>query len=122
MGGDSTLDQLGLGTGKKARLHQILYRHGLGNGTALLLPYDRGLEHGPRDFFANPVSSDPRYIIRQALEGGFNAIAIQIGLAERFYWDYAGEVPLVFKLNGKTDIFPHPEKRTGVAASYRPLV
>ena len=47
---------------------------------------------------------DPRYIIRLALEGGFNGIAIQIGLAEKFYWDYAGEVPLVLKLNGKTDI------------------
>ena len=25
-------------------------------------------------------------------------------MAEKFYWDYAGEVPLVLKLNGKTDI------------------
>jgi fructose-bisphosphate aldolase, class I len=25
-------------------------------------------------------------------------------LAEKFYWDYAGEVPLVLKLNGKTEI------------------
>jgi fructose-bisphosphate aldolase, class I len=43
-------------------------------------------------------------VIRLALEGGFNGIAIQIGLAEKFYWEYAGEVPLVLKLNGKTDI------------------
>ena len=43
-------------------------------------------------------------MIKLALEGGFNGIAIQIGLAEKFYWDYAGEVPLVLKLNGKTDI------------------
>src|ERR1035441_2672755 len=74
------------------------------NGTALFLPYDQGLEHGPRDFFANPAASDPKYIIELALEGGFNGIAMQIGLAEKFYWDYAGEVPLVLKLNGKTDI------------------
>jgi fructose-bisphosphate aldolase, class I len=98
------LDQLGLSAGKKARLHRILHRHGLRNGTALFLPYDQGLEHGPRDFFANPAASDPKYIIGLALEGGFNGIAIQIGLAEKFYWDYAGEVPLVLKLNGKTDI------------------
>ena len=98
------LDQLGLSAGKKARLHRILYRHGLGNGTAIFLPYDQGLEHGPRDFFANASASDPKYIIKLALEGGFNGIAIQIGLAEKFYWDYAGEVPLVLKLNGKTDI------------------
>jgi fructose-bisphosphate aldolase, class I len=98
------LASLGLSTGKKARLHRILYRHGLGNGTALFLPYDQGLEHGPRDFFANPAAGDPRYIVRLAVEGGFNGIAIQIGLAEKFYWDFAGEVPLILKLNGKTDI------------------
>jgi class I fructose-bisphosphate aldolase len=98
------LDSLGLSTGKKARLYRILHQHGLGNGTAIFLPYDQGLEHGPRDFFANPAASDPKYIIRLALEGGFNGIAIQIGLAEKFYWDYAGQVPLVLKLNGKTDI------------------
>jgi fructose-bisphosphate aldolase, class I len=98
------LGQLGLSAGKKTRLHRILYENGLHNGTAIFLPYDQGLEHGPRDFFANPAASDPKYIIRLALEGGFNGIAIQIGLAEKFYWDYAGEIPLVLKLNGKTDI------------------
>jgi fructose-bisphosphate aldolase, class I len=104
MNARSDLGQLGLSAGKKARLHRILHQHGLRNGTALFLPYDQGLEHGPRDFFANPAASDPKYIIRLALEGGFNGIAIQIGLAEKFYWDYAGQVPLVLKLNGKTDI------------------
>ncbi|MCW2639080.1 MAG: hypothetical protein JWP76_1386 [Dactylosporangium sp.] len=98
------LAEIGLNTGKKARLHRILYKHGLGNGKALFLPYDQGLEHGPRDFFANPAASDPGYIIRLAVEGGFNGIALQIGLAEKFYWDYAGEVPLILKLNGKTEI------------------
>ncbi len=101
------LDQIGLGTGKRARLHRILYRSGLGNGTAIFLPYDHGLEHGPRDFFDNPSSGDPRGIVRLAVEGGFNGIALQIGLARKFYWEYAGEVPLVLKLNGKTDI-PSP--------------
>lgn len=89
------LTDLGLNTGKKTRLRRILFEHGLRNGTALFLPYDQGLEHGPRDFFANPVASDPAYITRLAVEGGFNGIAIQIGLAEKFYWDYAGEVPLI---------------------------
>jgi fructose-bisphosphate aldolase, class I len=100
----SDISELGLSTGKKARLHRILHQHGLRNGTALFLPYDQGLEHGPRDFFANPAAGDPAYIARLAVEGGFNGIAIQIGLAEKFYWDFAGEVPLILKLNGKTDI------------------
>lgn len=100
------IGELGLNAGKKARLHRILYQFGLRNGTALFLPYDQGLEHGPRDFFANPQAGDPAYIAKLAIEGGFNGIAIQVGLAEKFYWDYAGEVPLILKLNGKTDIPP----------------
>jgi len=103
----SSLDQLGLGLGKKAGLHRILHEHGVGNGTAIFLPYDHGLEHGPRDFAGHTESGDPRHVIRLAVEGGFNGVALQIGLAGKFYWEYAGEVPLVLKLNGKTDI-PSP--------------
>ncbi len=116
------LDQLGLGPGKKARLHRILHEHGLRNGTAIFLPYDQGLEHGPRDFFANPAASDPRYILKLALEGGFNGIAVQIGLAEKFYWDYAGEIPLVLKLNGKTDIPPSDDPLSPVNATVEDAV
>ncbi|HEX7188035.1 MAG TPA: fructose-bisphosphate aldolase [Actinomycetes bacterium] len=100
------LADLGLSTGKRARLHRILFGHGLRNGTTLLLPYDQGLEHGPRDFADNPESGDPRYVLRLAVEGGFNAVVLEVGLAEKFFWEYAGEVPLVLKLNGKTDIPP----------------
>jgi class I fructose-bisphosphate aldolase len=111
------LSELGLNTGKKARLHRILFKHGLGNGTAVFLPYDQGLEHGPRDFFENPASGDPKYIVKLAVEGGFNGIAIQIGLAEKFYWDYAGEVPLVLKLNGKTELPSDAEALSPLHAS-----
>jgi len=99
-------DQLGLMGGKRARLHRILFQHGLRNGTALFLPYDQGLEHGPRDFFANEAATDPRYVLRLAVEGGFNGVVIHAGLAQKFYWEFAGEVPLIVKLNGKTDIPP----------------
>ncbi len=116
------LRELGLNTGKKARLHRILFQHGVGNGTAIFLPYDQGLEHGPRDFLANPAATDPKYILRLAVEGGFNGIAIQIGLAEKFYWDYAGEVPLVLKLNGKTEIPPDEAPRSPLNASVEDAV
>jgi class I fructose-bisphosphate aldolase len=111
------LDQAGLGAGKKARLHRILHQHGLRNGTAIFLPYDQGLEHGPRDFFANVDAGDPRYILRLAVEGGFNGVAVQIGLAEKFYWEYAGEVPLILKLNGKTEIPSDAEALSPLHAS-----
>jgi class I fructose-bisphosphate aldolase len=66
---------------------------------------------------ANAVSGDPRYIARLAVEGGFNGIAVQIGLAEKFYWDFAGEVSMILKLNGKTDIPSDAEAPSPVHAS-----
>jgi class I fructose-bisphosphate aldolase len=92
--------------GKRARLHRLLFEFGPGNGTLLLLPIDQGIEHGPRDFFANPASKDPEYQFRLAVEGGYSALACQIGLAEKYYPDYAGQVPLILKVNGKTDVPP----------------
>jgi class I fructose-bisphosphate aldolase len=94
----------GLSPGKHTRLARVLYQHGVGNGTALVLPYDQGLEHGPRDFFAHPSAGDPAYIMRLALEGGFNAVAVQIGIAEKYAADLGGQVPLLLKLNGKTEL------------------
>ena len=122
MAGRPSLADLGLGAGKKARLRRILYDNGLRNGTALFLPYDQGLEHGPRDFFANPAASNPGYIIRLGIEGGFNGIALQIGLAEKFYWDYAGELPLILKLNGKTEIPPDERALSPVHATVEEAV
>ena len=70
----------------------------------MLLPIDQGIEHGPRDFFPNPDSKDPEYQFRLAAEAGYSALACQIGMAEKYYPDYAGSVPLILKVNGKTDI------------------
>lgn len=90
--------------GKRTRLHRLLYEFGPGNGTLMLLPIDQGIEHGPRDFFPNPASKDPEYQFKLAAEGGYSALACQIGMAEKYYPDYAGTVPLILKVNGKTDI------------------
>jgi len=101
-----TLDELDLSLGKRTRLHRLLYEHGPGNGTMLLLPIDQGLEHGPVDFFPNPPSADPDYQCRLALEGGYSGIVFHIGLAHKYMRKYAGQVPLVLKLNGKTNVPP----------------
>ena len=98
-----------LSPGKRTRLRRLLFEFGPGNGTLLLLPIDQGIEHGPRDFFPNPASKDPEYQFRLAAEAGYSAIACQIGLAEKYYPDYAGQVPLLLKINGKTDIPPSDE-------------
>jgi class I fructose-bisphosphate aldolase len=37
-------------------------------------------------------------------------------LAQKFFWEYAGEIPLVLKLNGKTDIPPDDDALSSVHA------
>ena len=98
------LSHLGLSPGKRTRLKRLLYDYGPGGGTLVVLPIDQGLEHGPVDFFANPEALDPKYQYDLAREGKFSAIALHIGLAEKYFHEYAGDVPLILKLNGKTGI------------------
>ncbi len=104
-----TLDDLDLSAGKRGRLYRLLYKYGPGNGRLMILPIDQGLEHGPRDFFVNPESINPEFQLRLALEGGCSAIAFQVGLAEKYLKTFAGKVPLVLKINGKTEIPPDDE-------------
>jgi class I fructose-bisphosphate aldolase len=99
-----TLQELEISPGKRTRLHRLLYQFGPANGTLLFLPIDQGLEHGPRDFFANPLAKDPEFQLRLAKEGGFSGIVFHIGLAQKYMARYAGIVPLILKLNGKTEI------------------
>jgi class I fructose-bisphosphate aldolase len=99
-----TLDDMTLSIGKKARLHRLLYEHGPGNGTMLFLPIDQGLEHGPLNFFENPPAADPDFQCRLALDGGYSAVVFHIGLAEKYMHQYAGRLPLVLKINGKTNV------------------
>ena len=114
-----TLDDLDLSVGKRTRLHRLMYTYGPGSGTMLLLPIDQGLEHGPRDFFANPESADPDFQLRLAKEGGYSGIVFHIGLAEKYMRRYAGQVPLVLKLNGKTEFPPDDEAFSPQTASVK---
>jgi class I fructose-bisphosphate aldolase len=98
-----------LSPGKRTRLRRLLYEFGPGHGTLLFLPIDQGVEHGPRDFFPNPASKDPEYQFRLAAEAGYSGIACGYGLASKYYPDYAGQVPLLLKLNSKTEVPPSDE-------------
>ncbi|MFN8152273.1 MAG: hypothetical protein U0R24_14265 [Solirubrobacterales bacterium] len=112
----------GLPAGKRARLHRMLFEFGPGNGTLMLLPIDQGIEHGPRDFFPNPASKDPDYQFRLAAEAGYSALACQIGMATKYFPDYAGAVPLILKVNGKTDIPPSNRALSTLNASVEDAV
>lgn len=116
------IEDLDLPTGKKARLYRLLHKYGPGNGRMMVLPIDQGLEHGPRDFFVNPESLNPEFQLRLALEGGFSAIAFQVGLAEKYLRAFAGKVPLILKINGKTEIPPDDEAFSPCNASVEDAV
>lgn len=75
------------------------------NGKAIYLAYDHGLEHGPRDLIGRAI--DPQYILEIAVKGGYNAIILQRGVAEKYYTGspYQKKVPLILKINGKADIW-----------------
>lgn len=99
-----SLDDLDLSIGRRVRLRRLLYGRGLQNGTLLCLPIDQGLEHGPIDFFPNPPCGDPEFQWRLAKDGNYNALACHYGLAKQYMHKYAGDVPLILKINGKTNI------------------
>lgn len=102
--GKSIFDNLDLDVGRKIRLHRLFYDFGPGGGKIILLPIDQGLEHGPLDFFENPDSINPDYQYRIAVEAGFSGIALHYGLAAHYMRNYYGRLPLVVKINGKTNI------------------
>jgi class I fructose-bisphosphate aldolase len=81
----------------------------------MILPLDQGLEHGPTDFFPHPPALDPEYQFRLAVEGDYSAIALGVGLADKYMKEYCGRVPLILKLNGKTNI---PDDGEAVSAAY----
>jgi class I fructose-bisphosphate aldolase len=99
-----SLSSLSLSHGKRVRLWRLLYGHGPGNGTLMVLPLDQGLEHGPTDFFPNPPALDTSFQFQLAEAGRYSAIALGVGLAEKYMRDHAGRIPLILKLNGKTNI------------------
>jgi class I fructose-bisphosphate aldolase len=98
------LSTLSVGHGKRVRLFRLLYGHGPGNGTLMVLPLDQGLEHGPADFFPNPPALDTSFQFRLAVLGRYSAIALGVGLADKYMQGYEGRIPLILKLNGKTNI------------------
>jgi class I fructose-bisphosphate aldolase len=93
------ITDINLTTGKKGRLHRILHESGLRNGTAMLLPYGLGFSLGAQDAHGGPAPDNPTDAIRFAFEGRFNGMVLPVDLAEKFYWDYAGELPLILALN-----------------------
>ena len=75
------------------------------NGRAMILAYDQGFEHGPRDFLEHPESGNLEYILDIAKRGGFTGIVLHAGLAEKYEREIEdSKVPLILKLNGTSEL------------------
>ena len=77
-----------------------------GTGKLVILPVDQGFEHGPaRTFAKNPDGYDPSYHFELAIESGCNAYAAPLGAMEMCARDYAGEIPLILKINNSDVLY-----------------
>jgi len=84
-----------------------LLNHGRlgGTGRFVILPVDQGFEHGPaRSFASNPSGYDPRYHFELAIAAGCNAYAAPLGFLEAGAAEFAGELPLILKLNNSDSL------------------
>ena len=87
--------------GTKASLARML-NHGTlaGTGKLVILPVDQGFEHGAaRSFAPNPEAYDPDYHCQLAIDSGCNAYAAPLGFIESVADKFAGQIPLILKLN-----------------------
>jgi class I fructose-bisphosphate aldolase len=95
-----------------------------GTGKMVILPVDQGFEHGPaRSFAKNPSGYDPSYHFELAIQSGCNAYAAPLGFLEACARDYAGEIPLILKVNNSDSLFkdnaPISALSSGIDAALR---
>src|ERR1700709_268867 len=77
-----------------------------GTGKMVILPVDQGFEHGPaRSFAMNPDGYDPTYHFSLAIESGCNAYAAPLGMIEAGAREFAGEIPLILKINNSDSLY-----------------
>lgn len=103
--------------GTKANLCRLLMHGKLaGTGKMVILPVDQGFEHGPaRSFAINPAAYDPHYHYQLAVDSGCNAYAAPLGALEAGADTFAGQVPLILKMNSSNSLIS--EKDQSVNAS-----
>jgi class I fructose-bisphosphate aldolase len=91
-----------------------------GSGKFVILPVDQGVEHGPaRSFGVNPAAYDPRYHFELAIEAGCNAYAAPLGFLEAGARDFAGQVPLILKMNNHDVLLEERDPDQAITGSVR---
>jgi class I fructose-bisphosphate aldolase len=105
--------------GVKANLARMLYHGRLGGtGRLVILPVDQGFEHGPdRCFVPNLPAYDPRWHFQLAIEAGLSAFASPLGMLESGAATYAGQLPLILKVNSANLLYPKEGPKTQAVTS-----
>ncbi len=105
--------------GVKSNLARMLMHGNLaGTGKMVILPVDQGVEHGPaRSFAPNPEGYDPRYHFALGIEAGCNAYAAPLGFLEAGAAEFAGQIPLILKLNNNDSLFATSNPVSAVTGS-----
>jgi len=105
--------------GTRANLARLLMHGRLGGtGKLVILPVDQGMEHGPaRSFARNPAGYDPRYHFQLAIDSGCNAYAAPLGFLEAGAADFAGEIPLILKLNNNDSLWKPTDPLSALTGS-----
>ena len=89
-----------------------------GTGKMVILPVDQGFEHGPaRSFAKNAPGYDPHYHYRLGIEAGCNAYAAPLGFIEAGAVEFAGDIPLILKLNNSDSLVEGDDPCPAVTAS-----
>src|SRR3954468_13021023 len=92
--------------GVRANLVRLMNHGALaGTGKMVILPVDQGFDHGPaRAFAANPDAYDPAHHGHVAIDAGCNAYAAPRGSMEVGAAKFAGQVPLILKVNNSDSL------------------
>jgi class I fructose-bisphosphate aldolase len=99
-----------------------LMNHGrlAGTGRFVILPVDQGFEHGPaRSFAVNPGAYDPTYHFQLAIAAGCNAYAAPLGFLEAGVAEFAGDIPLILKMNNHDVLNDEKDPLSAVTASVK---
>src|SRR5256884_8868744 len=107
--------------GTKTNIARLL-THGYlaGTGKLVILPVDQGFEHGPaRSFAVNPPGYDPSYHFQLALAAGCNAYAAPLGFIEAGAAEFAGEIPLILKINNHDLLHDEKDPLSAVTGSVK---
>ncbi|HEV2056828.1 MAG TPA: class I fructose-bisphosphate aldolase [Methylomirabilota bacterium] len=110
--------------GTRTNLARLL-NHGrlAGTGRLVILPVDQGFEHGPaRSFAVNPPAYNPAYHFRLAIEAGCNAYAAPLGFIEAGAAEFAGEIPIILKINDHDLLHDEKDPLSAVTGSVKDAV